>query len=933
MVTATGTFVSCKDYDDDIKDLQGQIDKLATKEDMTSQIATLQAALTNAAKDASDAITKATAAEAAAKVAGDNAAAAKAAAEKSVAEAKAAAIEAAKAEVAAAQAALEKLVADGLADNKAELEKMAKVVEEAKKSVEAIVGKIADMVTSVELVDSYTNGQFTDGTPTLDILTVKQVKNEFGPNKEVTFVKDAQYNFGGSFIVRVSPTNAELTADMVSLINSKGQDLSSLITIGTPKRYDGDLLTRAAANTGLWEIPYNWQQYKDADMNAASTSDNKSILYAVAINNTSAAMEADRNVVSSFDLTIEKGTFKRATTLLFTAGGEKVADLKNRYGNPKADQKWNATNDASKLIDPTKNTTNDIEDNRTGAAKKYLSVKVGTPFDVVLDMEGYKTADKTAPYRFYVTLDKDYAEESSEPSELNAWNNYAKNTTGLNTLDENGKVTISINDETAEGDIIGYRVYAVNYDGTLVDPDGRAFYVYVGTPAVSAADLTLTAKIATPYDWTKINSTDKAVFSTADWTRAKSGAYTITYTDPTKTGNDKTVTDLGLAYTNFKFYNKDGVAVTVFADENNLNSDASKLTSVTKVEMVGVDPAKLKDGVKYTATITAKNSATGAVVATATITFTKQLPAFPSTKVYPFTNILRSDVLYIYPIAVTGNDKPNEDYGKYDMKNVWHGIVEEGDWKTAQAVAAKFNQVVTDAQKKDQNATAKDAKYPTITYPMNATASTIQVEAKFVNPDKSKNSLYLNEYPMYVNYNYGNISYDLKKNSTTEWEVKNWIPKGTEFKIVFRNYADDCAFDWNGDAPKLAYNGVVGATSYIAIDKLTITDWYNAAVSLVKGTDGTYAKGYIKAIDVHLLTGDKFDQVDEYYTGTIAAATYKTENGKQVLDKPLRVELTERSSAAQPDDVPTKLQFVITDSFGYTVTKTLTVPFTMTAKK
>ena len=69
MVSSTGTFVSCKDYDDDIDNLQERINKLATKEDMTSQIATLQAALTTAAKDASDALAKATAAETAAKVA------------------------------------------------------------------------------------------------------------------------------------------------------------------------------------------------------------------------------------------------------------------------------------------------------------------------------------------------------------------------------------------------------------------------------------------------------------------------------------------------------------------------------------------------------------------------------------------------------------------------------------------------------------------------------------------------------------------------------------------------------------------------------------------------------------------------------------------------------------------------------------------------
>ena len=68
MVSSTGTFVSCKDYDDDIDNLQEQINKLATKEDMTSQIATLQAALTTAAKMQAMLLLKATAAETAAKL-------------------------------------------------------------------------------------------------------------------------------------------------------------------------------------------------------------------------------------------------------------------------------------------------------------------------------------------------------------------------------------------------------------------------------------------------------------------------------------------------------------------------------------------------------------------------------------------------------------------------------------------------------------------------------------------------------------------------------------------------------------------------------------------------------------------------------------------------------------------------------------------------
>ena len=48
MVSSTGTFVSCKDYDDDIKNLQDQIDKLVTPETLNSKITELQTAITEA---------------------------------------------------------------------------------------------------------------------------------------------------------------------------------------------------------------------------------------------------------------------------------------------------------------------------------------------------------------------------------------------------------------------------------------------------------------------------------------------------------------------------------------------------------------------------------------------------------------------------------------------------------------------------------------------------------------------------------------------------------------------------------------------------------------------------------------------------------------------------------------------------------------------
>ena len=59
MVGTAGTFTSCKDYDDDIKDLQGQLDKKASLDDLNAKVATLQTAVDEAKTAANEAKAKA----------------------------------------------------------------------------------------------------------------------------------------------------------------------------------------------------------------------------------------------------------------------------------------------------------------------------------------------------------------------------------------------------------------------------------------------------------------------------------------------------------------------------------------------------------------------------------------------------------------------------------------------------------------------------------------------------------------------------------------------------------------------------------------------------------------------------------------------------------------------------------------------------------
>ena len=108
-------------------------------------------------------------------------------------------------------------------------------------------------------------------------------------------------------------------------------------------------------------------------------------------------------------------------------------------------------------------------------------------------VNGYDRSVATAVEYFYVTFDLGNAIES-RPSEFNAWKSYKFD--GLDKMTHSSEaLDITFNDPTAAGDYIGFRVYAVNYDGTLVDPDGRAFYVHVkGQPAEKAGvNVTITA--------------------------------------------------------------------------------------------------------------------------------------------------------------------------------------------------------------------------------------------------------------------------------------------------------------------------------------------------------------------------------------------------------------------------------------------------------
>ena len=280
MVTSTGTFVSCKDYDDDIDNLQEQINKLATKEDMTSQIATLQAALTAAQTEAAaakssaeQALAKANSAESAATEA--EKAAAQAALD--AANAKAEAIKAAQDEVAKVKASLEATIDTKFNEAKDEF---AKTITDLTEKVEKLTGLTTEMITSISLQggygdegghdtyysDSWINiayNQMPDSW-TVDVKEVKTIKFGEGLSGELTLNAKELFSKSTTFLISVAPANAAVAPEMLSLINSKGESLNAYLDLQV-KDYNG-LLVRSAAGTGLHAVTASLK--KDVDLKA-----------------------------------------------------------------------------------------------------------------------------------------------------------------------------------------------------------------------------------------------------------------------------------------------------------------------------------------------------------------------------------------------------------------------------------------------------------------------------------------------------------------------------------------------------------------------------------------------------------------------------------------------------------------------------------------
>lgn len=970
-IASVSTFTSCKDYDDDIDNLQSQIDKAglqsdidalktqlqdaastasaakttaesalakanaaAVKADVEKAIQKVEVTANKAATDVATAISNAANAQTTADGAQKAADAAKAAkdAQKQADQAvKDAAAAATTANAAAKQADFEKalerignletsrVTADKLDEKLTQLKEELLGADGDKETIGSLTVKVNaykgaveelySAVTSVELVETYSgvNGFTSNWNTTNGItpLTVEMLHglisddskfgdengNDAKPIVEYVKGKDIDVKDDASIVVRVNPVNADLTKGAkIILLNSKGESLEDIVKVGTPSKFDKLITTRAAATvkTGLWKLPLSVaegvseENFKKAVTVKDENGNEKAILYAVAINNTvdsKAEAAADRYVVSTYDVNPTYNKFVPSNDFTFKVGGKDVSEIHNRWtgyeivgenSNFSSDKNpelaWANDAAAEPVLEGEKKNVENANYRSHRSDVRYwnslLQVEVGKPFSIT----DLKTSDNTAADYYYVVLDKDNAIESGV-SELNAWKNYEiDNLNKVVPASEN--LTLTIQTEAANHDIIGFRVYAVNKDGKLLDPDGKAFYVVVGENYTSGivGNLDAVNKI-----------TEKKDFSPVDG--VSYGPWELVADNNACPLSEKPV--FAAVY-----YDKDG-------------NETTNMSEVTKIAFKVNNPALIADGatVSLKSTLRKYTDNNFYEVGTVTATYTKVLPkAFPADITFrPAQETGKGTGYFIaYMTPENGYTVTNKSvYGSVDLNNVFYNLDDNVSFEIADAAKDANDKLTSVRADKANNFVAK-------------------VAAKdFINSTT--------KHAVTAKYNYGEISL-VKNNKTGQWEKKPCsVDYCKSLSVTFACWHSASSYSWK-EQPALQWKATANVIK---------TDIKNIAVKNTYNNDffgGTFAQLLtnkyleVKAGSAHLTYEG---QADPYFTVEVDAT-----NGQFIFTQ----------TGIQAENAPTvdhteNLEFVVVDAYGHEVPQSFKVTIKRPASK
>lgn len=832
-IASVSTFTSCKDYDDDIDNLQSQIDKAGLQSDIDA----LKTQLQDAASTASAA--KTTAESALAKA---NAAAVKADVEKAIQKVEVTANKAAT-DVATAisNAANAQTTADG-AQKAADA--AAKAAKDAQKQADQAVKDAAAAATTANAAAKQADFEKAlerIGNLETSRVTADKLDEKLTQLKEELLGADGDKETIGSLTVKVNAYKGAV------------EELYSAVTsVELVETYSGVNGFTSNWNTTNGITPLTVEMLhgliSDDSKFGDENGNEKAILYAVAINNTvdsKAEAAADRYVVSTYDVKPTYNKFVPSNDFTFKVGGKDVSEIHNRWtgyeivgenSNFSSDKNpelaWANDAAAEPVLEGEKKNVENANYRSHRSDVRYwnslLQVEVGKPFSIT----DLKTSDNTAADYYYVVLDKDNAIESGV-SELNAWKNYEiDNLNKVVPASEN--LTLTIQTEAANHDIIGFRVYAVNKDGKLLDPDGKAFYVVVGENYTSGivGNLDAVNKI-----------TEKKDFSPVDG--VSYGPWELVADNNACPLSEKPV--FAAVY-----YDKDG-------------NETTNMSEVTKIAFKVNNPALIADGatVSLKSTLRKYTDNNFYEVGTVTATYTKVLPkAFPADITFrPAQETGKGTGYFIaYMTPENGYTVTNKSvYGSVDLNNVFYNLDDNVSFEIADAAKDANDKLTSVRADKANNFVAK-------------------VAAKdFINSTT--------KHAVTAKYNYGEISL-VKNNKTGQWEKKPCsVDYGKSLSVTFACWHSASSYSWK-EQPALQWKATANVIK---------TDIKNIAVKNTYNNDffgGTFAQLLtnkyleVKAGSAHLTYEG---QVDPYFTVEVDATNGQfifTQTGIQAENAP-----------------------------------------------
>ena len=833
-IASVSTFTSCKDYDDDIDNLQSQIDKAGLQSDIDA----LKTQLQDAASTASAA--KTTAESALAKA---NDAAVKADVEKAIQKVEVTANKAAT-DVATAisNAANAQTTADG-AQKAADA--AAKAAKDAQKQADQAVKDAAAAATTANAAAKQADFEKAlerIGNLETSRVTADKLDEKLTQLKEELLGADGDKETIGSLTVKVNAYKGAV------------EELYSAVTsVELVETYSGVNGFTSNWNTTNGITPLTVEMLhgliSDDSKFGDENGNEKAILYAVAINNTvdsKAEAAADRYVVSTYDVKPTYNKFVPSNDFTFKVGGKDVSEIHNRWtgyeivgenSNFSSDKNpelaWANDAAAEPVLEEgeKKNVENANYSSHRSDVRYWnslLQVEVGKPFSIT----DLKTSDNTAADYYYVVLDKDNAIESGV-SELNAWNSYKiDNLNKVVPASEN--LTLTIQTEAANHDIIGFRVYAVNKDGKLLDPDGKAFYVVVGENYTSGivGNLDAANKITEKKDFSPVKDVNYGTWELVADNNACPLAEKPEFTAV--------------------YYDKDG-------------NETTDIHEATKIAFKVNNPALIADGatVSLKSTLRKSTGINSYEVGTVTATYTKVLPkAFPAD--ITFRPAQETGVGTGYFIAYM---KPENGYavttkstkGSVDLHNVFYNLDNNVSFEIADAAKDANDKLTSVRADKANNFVAK-------------------VAAKdFINSTT--------KHAVTAKYNYGEISL-VKNDKTGQWEKKaHTVDYGKSLSVTFACWHSASSYSWK-EQPALQWKATANVIK---------TDIKNIAVKNTYNNDffgGTFAQLLtnkyleVKAGSAHLTYEG---QVDPYFTVEVDATNGQfifTQTGIQAENAP-----------------------------------------------